>query len=491
LNGMFAFAVCEPDRHQLLLVRDHLGVKPMYYRETPNGIEFSSEPAGWMGDNHRHSIRPEALIHFLRFNHTLAGSETLYQGIHSLEPGRTLTVNAMGNRCRRWHQPQPVEITGSDPVQLAAKLRHLLHLSVGRQMVADSAAGVMLSGGVDSTILTGLLSQMRPDRVRSYSIALEGDEEDLKEAAQVAQKFHTLHESIIISPEEFFLAMDELTEIRKLPVALPNEVLIYSLSKRAANNVKFLISGEGADELFGGYSRVLDRLLQFSDACQHQLNGNGLPLKAMQLEYPQLEYSRESRFFESCYSWFTIPELLSVLKPEWHHLVQESAKQDSTGKYIEEALRINPDQRFLELLLNYHLPHLLQRLDGATMAASIEGRVPFLDHALVDFVRSVPMNLKYRSGGAGKEILRRAFTDLIGDRSAARRKKAFHASPRLLFQNEEGHKRLNSMMARLEHDRFFDVEGIRPLLNRNTGQYDCLGIWLVYSLSVWLNRNVL
>jgi asparagine synthetase B (glutamine-hydrolysing) len=211
----------------------------------------------------------------------------------------------------------------------------------------------------------------------------------------------------------------------------------------------------------------------------------------MRLEYPQLDYTSESRFFESCYSWFTTQDLLTVLKPEWHPLVQMSLRQDFAGKFIEEAIAVNPEQRFLELLLNYHLPHLLQRLDGATMSASVEGRVPFLDHVLVDFVRSIPMNLKYRSGGAGKEILRHAFADLIGDRSAARGKKAFHASPRLLFQSEEGRKRLDSMMTRLQQDRFFDVEGIHRLLNRNTGQHDYLGVWLIYSLSVWLNRNVL
>ena len=125
------------------------------------------------------------------------------------------------------------------------------------------------------------------------------------------------------------------------------------------------------------------------------------------------------------------------------------------------------------------------------MAASIEGRVPFLDHEVVNFVRSIPLNMKYRSGGPGKEILRRTFSDLIGDRSAARRKKAFHASPRLLFQSEEGSKRLSSMMTRLEQDHFFNAEGVRRLIDRNRGQHDYLGIWLLYSLSVWRNRNVL
>jgi hypothetical protein len=101
------------------------------------------------------------------------------------------------------------------------------------------------------------------------------------------------------------------------------------------------------------------------------------------------------------------------------------------------------------------------------------------------------MDLKFRSGGAGKEILRSAFSDLIGDRSATRGKKAFHASPRLLFQSEEGQKRLNSMMIRLRKDRFFDPEGVQLLLNRNRGQHDFLGVWLIYSLSLWMNRNVL
>ncbi|MBU1638202.1 asparagine synthase (glutamine-hydrolyzing) [bacterium] len=491
LNGMFAFALSDALNRKLHLVRDHVGIKPMFYRIADSGIEFSSEPAGWISDASLHPAKPEALIHFLRFAHSVKGPDTLFKGIHALEPGQLLTVSHAGSSLKRWHVQQKVEQAVDDPIQLTAKLRHLLHLSVGRQMVADAPAGVMLSGGVDSSILTGLLSQMQPEPVHTYAVALEGDEADLEAARNVARKFRTRHQSIVVSPSEFFRGMDELMEIRKLPVALPNEVLIYLLSKRAANDVKCLLSGEGADELFGGYSRVLDQILRFEEAQRKASAGDPLPLKALRLENPTLDFSSEARFFESCYSWFTPNELLDLLNPEWHSLVRESSEQCHADSFLNEAAAIDYEQRFFGLLLNYHLPHLLQRLDGATMAASIEGRVPFLDHALMDFVRSIPMKLKYRTGAQGKELLRRAFADLIGDRAAARVKKAFHASPSLLFESEEGRKRLNNMMADLQNDRLFNPDGVLRLLNQNRGQQDYLGVWLLYSLAMWQNRNTL
>jgi asparagine synthase (glutamine-hydrolysing) len=491
LNGMFAFAMCDPGGRELHLVRDHIGIKPMFYRSTNSGVEFSSEPAGWISVTSLHPVRPEALIHFLRFTHSIKGTDTLFAGLNSLEPGHALTITHDGSVLKRWHHPAEVETSENSPVDLAAKLRHLMHLSVGRQMIADTSAGVMLSGGVDSAIITGLLSQMRPEAVHTYSIALESDESDLEAAKVVAKRFRTRHESMIVSPVEFFKGMDELMEIRRLPIALPNEVLIYLLSKRASNDVKLLLSGEGADELFGGYNNVLDNLFRFTEAQRKAREGDPLPLKAMQLENPNLDFSSEARFFESCYSWFTPRDLLGLLKPEWHQLVQESSEYSHAEGYLNEAASLNYNQRFLGLLLNYHLPHLLQRLDGATMAASIEGRVPFMDHALVDFAASIPMDLKYRLGGSGKELLRRAFADIIGDISASRIKKAFHASTRLLFESEEGQKRLNNMVISLQHDRFFDIDGVMRLMNQNRGQHDYLWIWLVYSLAVWQYRNIL
>jgi asparagine synthase (glutamine-hydrolysing) len=489
-NGMFAFALYDARKQTLLLVRDRFGIKPLYYREMSDGIEFSSEIAGWVASDERHAIRPEGIVNFLRSSHTVNGSATMYEGIYALTPGQCLTVDHRGCTLADWSLSASDESPKiGDLPATTAKLRHLMHLAVGRQMIADAEVGVMLSGGVDSAILAGLLSQMKPERVRTYAIALEGDEADLIAAEQSAKKCYALHTSILVSPEEFFQAMDELLEIRKLPAALPNEVLIYLLSKRAANDVKVLISGEGADELFGGYDKIMTQLTRYAKAVKRKQAGDDLALKAMRMEFPDLDFSSLQSFFASSCAWFSPEQIAAVMKPEWSAVItrQLAQAQSTDGQSADSA---NKDS-FSSMLLSAHLPQLLYRLDGAAMAASIEGRVPFLDHDLAGFAQALPTEINFRPGGAGKELLRRTFADLIGDEAAARKKRAFHASPRLLFESDAGRNRLEQMITNPRHVRFFHQDCIERLKIQNGGQQDYLGVWLLYSLCAWLNRNML
>jgi asparagine synthase (glutamine-hydrolysing) len=376
---------------------------------------------------------------------------------------------------------------GESETAVAAKLRYLLHLAVGRQITADAPDGAFLSGGVDSAILVALQSQMQSEKAKTFSVALAGDEADLRAARVVADRWKTNHAELRLTPDEFFRAMDELMEIRRVPLSLPNEVLIYALSRVASKSVKAVLSGEGADELFGGYSNLLERLSRYETAHLEESNGNPLPLAALKAEMVAADFSNEANFLSSCYSWFTAPELKNLLRPSWLAGINNECNFVTD---IDKWKAIDPGNRF-HLWLEYtHLPHLLSRLDGATMAASIEGRVPFTDTAVVDYVGSLPPHMKYHPVLQSKKLLRETFSDLLPSQIIGRTKKPFHASLPVLFESPEGKRRMAAIVANPKLCDVFCTAELERLLNEDASHQNYLKTWLIFSLSSWLERNM-
>ena len=260
LNGMFAFALYDPASERLYLVRDRLGIKPMFYRVTQRGVEFGSEPSAWEDLRTPSApVDPAGLLNFLRFAQPVCGTRTVYAGLKVLEPGTALTADRDGISVDRWHHPVTPDwkAVNETPYVVRAHIRHFLHLAVGRQMIADAPVGVFLSGGVDSAVITALMAQMRPEPPIAYTIALEDDEAEFAPARAVVRRWKCRHREVVVTPAEFFRGMKELIALRQFPAAFPNEVLIYLLAKRAHREVKAVLTGEGADELFGGYTRLL------------------------------------------------------------------------------------------------------------------------------------------------------------------------------------------------------------------------------------------
>jgi asparagine synthase (glutamine-hydrolysing) len=492
LNGMFAFALYDPGLDKLFLVRDRQGIKPAYYRFTPRAVEFGSEPSAW---DHTHSgktpLNPSGLLHFLRFAQPSFGTHTLFRDIKALEPGTQLIIDRHGATLERWFSPAQnsyLHNNDGDSV-IYARLRHLLHLAVGRQMVADAPVGVFLSGGIDSAILVGLLAQVSPERPRTFTVALEGDESEFAAARSVVDRWNCRHQQLVITPSEFFSAMHELVTLRHLPAAYPNEVLIQLLAQRAESDVKAVLTGEGADELFGGYSGILSVLALYMRARDASSAGNPLLMNLLRAENPGLDVNSESRFFAGIYSWFRPDELESLLTRNWRDHLRHFEAHDPFASLLETFAGISPDNRFHWLLQYAHLPNLLARLDGATMAASLEGRVPYTDNDLVYYVSSLPHRSKFLAGGPDKPLLRRAFADLLPPQVAARPKRAFDAPLERLFRSPEGRLELDRLCTDERMLEVFNRDALKRLLNADMSLAHAQKCWLLLSLSLWLNRN--
>jgi asparagine synthase (glutamine-hydrolysing) len=494
LNGMFAFALYDPQREKLLLVRDRFGIKPVFYRLTNRGLEFGSEPSSW---EHVHNgYAPQNLfgiLHYLRFAQPVFGNRSVFADLKVLEPGTQLVIGADGATVERWHTPGGPDVVVSTDREavIRARLRHLMHLAVSRQMVADAPVGVFLSGGVDSAILVGLLAQVRPEPPRTYTIALEGDEDEFAPAAAVVKRWRCRHTQLRISPADFFNGMHELMRLRHMPAAYPNEILIWLLAKEAVADVKAVLTGEGADELFGGYTRILAAIDSYANARNAARAGNPLLLNLLRAEKPNLDTSSDSRYFAGIYSWFQSAELAKLLNRRWRDALHLFDDEDPFAGIINTLSGNNPENRF-HLMLEYaHLPNLLARLDGATMGASLEGRVPYTDNDLVEYVTSLPADQKFNLRGPDKPLLRKTFDDIVPPEVLNRPKKPFDASLDRLFQSPEGQRELAQICADGPMLEIFDRNALRMWLDDNRKSGQGLKVWLLLSLRMWLNRNIL
>jgi asparagine synthase (glutamine-hydrolysing) len=493
LNGMFALAIYDPASEMLYLVRDRLGIKPLFYTQTASGIEFGSEPSAW--EEYQTADAPlsqEAVLYFLRFAQPAGFRESMFAGLNVLEPGSQMAVDKHGvSSVERWYNGQELtESANPNELVIRANLNHLLHIAVGRQMSADAPVGIFLSGGIDSAILVGLYMQMTPEPPHTFTIALEGDDIEFAAARAVAKRWQTKHHEITVTPAEYFSAMRKLIETRHLPASVPNEVLIYRLAEEARQYIKVALTGEGADELFGGYSTILSKLNLFSQARKAEASGNDLLMRALHAENPEWKKSSASEFFASVYSWFTPQELVKILQPQWKNALRSSETTDYFGEKLSEFSNLEENNRFHALLEYKHLSGLLARLDGATMAASLEGRVPYTDTDLVRFMSCLPAHLKFASNQQGKRLLRQTFSEIVPLEVISRPKRAFNVPLDVLFTSEQGQLELEEMVQNTRMSEIFNLRELKMWMNSNTPWKNAMKMWLILSLSMWLNRNI-
>lgn len=492
LNGMFAFAIFDPATDQLHLVRDRSGIKPLFYRFKENGVEFASEPSAWnVPDSGVGSVSPGGVLHYLRYAQPVFGGRSVFNDLNALEPGTQMTVGVNGVQTERWFIPEIESEIGDDLVVIKARLRHLMHMAVGRQMAADAPVGVFLSGGIDSAILVGLLSQMRDEPPQTYTVALTGDDDELIPARAVVDRYRCRHREVVVTPEEFFSGMRELTRLRHLPAAYPNDVLIYLLARRAAENVKAVLTGEGADELFGGYTRILTLLDVYMKAEEAAAKGETLLWNILNSEHPEFDLSGDSRFFASIYSWFQPSELESLLNRRWRDVLLQSMAEDPFAVYLKEFSAISAGNRFHWLLEYAHLPNLLARLDSSAMGASLEGRVPYTDTELVRYVSALSPEWKFAAYHVDKPLLRATFDDLLPLEVLSRPKRPFNASLECLFESEIGRAELDRLSEDHVMSEIFDRSALLTWMNGNQSSGFRQKCWLLLSLNMWMNRNIL
>lgn len=434
LRGMFAFAIWDTKRNSLFVARDRLGIKPLYYCLTPRNFLFGSEIKVLLSHPEvRAEFNRGALLEFLTFGY-LSGDETFYRGVRKLMPGHRLEIDERGDLLveEYWDVPLAPDAEIKSERYYVESYRELLEGAVNSHLMSDVPLGVFLSGGLDSSAVAALMTKIRREPIETFSVGYsEQSYSELPYARNVAQHLNSLHHEVIISRDEFFGALPKLIWHEDEPIAWPSSVSLFFVAQLAREHVKVVLTGEGSDETLAGYSRysftlknlAFDRVyrsmvpggirrhLRDSIASSSWINASA----RRKLSHTFLGADGEfwtSFYFDNFFSAFNQKDQSDLLTDDFHEeIVGGSAYRSVLGSW-EKSSSGSLLQRLLYTDIKTYLVELLMKQDNMSMAASIESRVPFLDHVLVEWATRAPASIQIR-GTAGKWILKKSMEDLL------------------------------------------------------------------------------
>lgn len=439
LRGMFGFALWDRSRRRLLLARDRMGIKPLYYTFTADGIAFGSEIKALL----RHPgvtarLDPEALGLYLSLKYVPA-PHTFFDGVHALEPGHTLVWDDSGARVRKYWDLSfrgAEEPSGDDEVATVDELLDVLSTAVDLHLRADVPFGAFLSGGLDSSLVVALMSRALAAPVRTFALGFErtaGARSELPFARTVAEAFGTEHFEVLTGPDDFIADAERVIWHLDQPIADQATVATYRLAAAARAEVKMVLTGEGGDELFAGYARyAAERWSPAFRALPSALRpavwgaAQRLPrLRRAKIALYALLQSGESARFANWFPLFNDTDRQRVLSPELRRATLPDGAARLFGEHLARAGTTDPVQRMLYVDSKTWLPDfLLLRGDKLTMAASLEARVPLLDHVVAEFAAARPARDKVRDG-RGKYLLKQAARRLLPAEIVDRPKQGF------------------------------------------------------------------
>lgn len=442
LRGMFAFVIWDRRRRVLFAARDRLGIKPFYYRWDGKSFLFGSEikaVLAYPGVDAKFNCGK--LGEYLTFGY-ITGAETMYAGIRKLMPGHTLELSERGEPKiqRYWDLVVPVDEISRGRDYYVKKYREMLESAVRSHLMSDVPLGVFLSGGLDSSAVAALTTKIRGGQIQTFAVGY-GEEEfsELPFARQVASHINSEHHEIRLSREEFFDSLPRLIWHEDEPIVWPSSVSLYYVARLARERVTVVLTGEGSDETLAGYTRYawtllntkFDRMYRavtpafLRSWLRQGIGASGLPAALhRKLEHTFLMRdgaSWPSFYFDNFYSAFSNAEFAELLTPQ----ALELAGPGYDGS-MELWERSSGDllHRLLYTDINSYLIELLMKQDQMSMAASIESRVPFLDHPLVELTARIPGDQQI-NGMAGKFILKQAVEDLLPHDIIYRQKMGF------------------------------------------------------------------
>jgi asparagine synthase (glutamine-hydrolysing) len=408
LHGMFAFAIW--NQHKLFLARDRFGIKPLYYSHGPAYLRFASTPQALLAAGEVDTrIDPVALHHQFTLHAVIPAPRTIFNGVRKLAPGTTLTVDLQGKHRTRsyWdlHAQRPA--IAKTEAEWTEAIHDALRAAVKKRLeIADVKVGVLLSGGLDSSLLVALLAEQGVKDLMTFSVGFEdqpeerGNEFEFSDA--VAERYATRHHKYLVPNGEVLSRLPEAIQAMSEPMVGQDTVAFYLLSEQVSKTVKVVQSGQGADEVFGGYYWY--------------------PLMAADIDGTPLERFRR-HYFDRDHD-----EFLRMATPAYHGL-------DYTAQTVAACLARPGADEFIDQVLRMDVRTLItddpvKRVDNMTMAWGLEARVPFLDHHLVELAAHMPPELKLASGG--KHVLKTIARGLVPD-AVIDRKKGYFPMPALKY----------------------------------------------------------
>jgi len=529
LEGDFAIGLWDEGAKRIVLARDRIGVKPLYYALAGGRLIFASEIKAIL--QHpviSRDIDEEALYHYLTFLTTPA-PKTLFAGIQKLPAGCLLICNAQGDIevTRYWDAvSNSTSVTERDEREIVEELPRLLRESIAKRMMSDVPFGVFLSGGVDSTANVALMSELMDQPVRTFTIGFHDNPayNEIEEARFVAREYGTDHHEVMINQQELLDFLPDLIFHQDEPIADPVCVPLYYVSKLARETGTTVVQlGEGSDELFCGYRDYASYLDLYNHLWRHlaglpapvrrgiatagrtfyELGGARVLPKGRKMLPDLLRRLAEGEelFWSGTFVFDEVNKQHLLTRDARQRLAASTGTDGGFSSYsviradLDRLLAIKPDadqlQRMIYQELKLRLAELLlMRVDKMTMATSVEARVPYLDHKLVEFAMSIPSHLKYHNGKT-KHILKRALKGVIPDRVLNREKKGFGVPINEWMLDRLGGFVEDALFnSSLRRRHLFDYDFVRNLLaaHRKGRANYAFFLWSLLNVSLWYDQ---
>jgi len=491
LRGMFGIALWDAQRQSLLLARDRLGIKPLYYWITDDGLAFCSELRSLLAlDRFPRDIDRLAVARYLALGY-VPDPMSIFRGVRKLPPGHVLTWDARnGARVERYWNPVRPENSALDETEAVGELQRLLMEVVGSHLESEVPLGAFLSGGIDSSTVVACMARQMDRPVKTFSIGFEeAGFNEAPDAAIVAAALGTEHTEFIVRPDADRL-IEDVARIFDEPFADSSALPTLLVSQLARQHVTVSLSGDGGDELFGGYTRYTDmsRRMELRPAALRRAVGafarrmpHSSPGRNRLLDLSRQRHGRYTT---------TMAAALPLQDGGFAraNLAAEAGDFEDLLRplFEESAIRDFPTQMMLADIMSYLPGDILTKVDRTTMATSLEARVPLLDHKLVEFAVSLPSGLKMRDG-TGKWLLRQAVTDLVPPHVLQKPKKGFSLPIGRWFRGELRHRVDALCQANGRINEYVDPNAVRRLASEHlSGRRDHSGIiWRLIVLDLW------
>ncbi len=429
LRGMFAFAIWDEPKRELFIARDRFGVKPLYYVHQDDGsFYFASEikaliEAGAVKPALNYSVLPEQLA-----NHGTAYDETLFEGVRRLLPGHYLKWNNGRLAVQKyWDLTFEPKRTVTDEAECVAEWYELFRESVRLRLMSDVPLGMFLSGGIDSSAIAAVMSKLVDTPIKTFSVGFaEREANEFEYARQAAHTFKTDHHEITITPEQFFEVLPRLVWQEDEPLGFESSVPLYFVSRLANEHVKVVLTGEGSDETLAGYGRYRKALTLLGYGEKYEALTPGFVRGAVRSGVDALpdvlnrklrrtfltrNADIEDLYFDN-FAIFGTRQQDGLFTAAAADRIGNGGPYENLHRWLEEVEDASLLDQLLYIDTKTYLHELLMKQDQMSMAASIESRVPFLDHKLVEFTARLPEKMKLR-GNSTKWILRQAMSGVL------------------------------------------------------------------------------
>ncbi len=503
LNGMFAIAIWDKNNKSFFLIRDRMGVKPLFYTEINNQLIFGSEIKAILANSiYKKDINYEALYHYFTFKN-IPAPLTAFEGICSLLPGEILIFSNGKIVNKKWWKIQFNENENYDEEFVKEKILSLLEDSTRLRMISDVPFGAYLSGGVDSSSVVALMTRFTDKPVKTFSLGYEGElknkEADIYYARKVSDIYKTEHYEYIMSHRELIDEVENVIAAFDQPFS--GTISTYFLSKLIKQHVKVALSGDGADELFGSYlshrtaqpmyhfNRLYERIKTDSLTDDEKTLFAFCDMKFLKDIYNKSE-GDEVKWRYNLYL-FSDAEKGNLLSDKFKSMLNNTSTFALVKRNFEGLTAKNPLNRILEMEWNTQLPdQVLAFVDFLSMAHSVEIRSPFLDYRLVEFAASIPANMKIKDGNV-KDILKKTVESILPEGITKRPKEGF-VLPVFDWMQEKLQDYCMDMLSeeRLQRHGLLNVEYVKNLLEEyHKGNRSYAGkVWNLMMFQVWWER---